>query len=356
MLGNRRFLLLIVVCMMWTTMAWAVSTLMVNGRVIRDPERITGTVSLSPAQIMVGVPCELVMKLEEKLPVEPNSLQIGIQTVDGREIKGVEYLADRLAPYKDGTYRMPLRFTEPCQDQWRIVVAGEWNLGLGGGFFATSGYRFSGLLPTLKLDVRELPATGRPATFSGAVGTKYLMTQKLEPDHVHPGDLVTATYELTYEGYCPTNMWPCIEHLSKEFKAYEPKEVERTANSFKWTQVLVPRTTAATNSPLVSLSYFNPRLRRYEVARAYPRKLVFVSDKAASTQNTAVLVNAEEAPAASASGNGSQGEAVALVLRFAPSDRSPVIATLPPGTSVQELSRVNGWRRLKTSRAIGWSR
>ena len=45
-----------------------------------------------------------------------------------------------------------------------------------------------------------------------------------------------------------------------------------------------------------------------------------------------------------------------LVLRFAPSDGSPVIATLPPGTPVKELATWNGWRRLETPRAIGWSK
>ena len=85
-----------------------------------------------------------------------------------------------------------------------------------------------------------------------------------------------------------------------------------------------------------------------------PGRLVFVSDKAASTQTTTVTVNAEDAPSASA--GAASAASAPLVLRFGPSDASPVLATLPPDTPTKELARANGWRRLETPRAIGWSR
>ena len=238
----------------------------------------------------------------------------------------------------------------------QLTVEGMQTVERGSGSFRmTSSSSFRKRLPPVRIEVRSLPDHGRPQNFSGAVGTKFTMTQRLEPDHVHPGDLVTATYELKFDGYCPSNTWPTIEHLSKDFRAYEPKEVSRTPNSFKWTQILVPRTTAATNSPLVSLNYYNSRSRRYEVARADPKKIVFVSDKAASTENTSVVVTSSELASNAASSPATTTRSV-LELRFGPSDTSPVIATLPSDTSVKELARSNGWRRLETPRAIGWSR
>ena len=310
---------------------------------------LKGNMRIEPSEPVVGIPCSFVFSFTTERKIQ-------IQSVSGLPNEGVEFLADTIEPYADNTYRLPVRFLVPCTNVLQVTVEGMQTVERGGGSFRmTSSSSFRKRLPPVRIDVRSLPDHGRPQNFSGAVGTKFSMTQRLEPDHVHPGDLVTATYELKFDGYCPSNTWPNIEHLSKEFKAYEPKEVVRTPNSFKWTQILVPRTTAATNSALVSLNYYNPRLRRYEVARAYPKKLVFVSDKAASTENTSVVVTSSES-ASNAAASPSATTGSVRELRFGPSDTSPVIATLPPDTPVKELARSNGWRRLETPRAIGWTR
>ncbi len=334
----------------WTgCAAWAQFSAFFGGGRRESMPEIKGTVRLEPAEAVVGTPCEIVVSLDggestlvlsDRLPHSP--------------VEGMEEL-DSLGRYKDGTWRLPVRFSEPTTNLLHVVAVGEQAIVRGQGTAFTSTFRtdFQKRFPPLRLNVRPLPESGRPQSFAGAVGTKFAMTQKLVPDHVHPGDLVTATYELRYDGYCPSNAWPLVEHLSKEFKAYEPKEVDRGPGFFKWTQVLVPRTTAATNSALVSLSYYNPRTRRYEFARAWPKRLVFVSDKAASTENTSVVIAEPDARQPEAAGTA--GDAP-LVLRFAPSDASPVVATLPPGTPARELAKSNGWRRLETPRAVGWSR
>ena len=316
------------------------------------PADVTGEVRLVPSPAVVGVPCHLVFSFASRQKVQ-------VQRVSGLPETGVAYLAEMLEPYANNTYRLPVRFLAPCTNTLHLAVEGMLTTARGGGAFqmtTSSGFRKA--LAPLALDVRPLPEAGRPADFSGAVGTSFTLEQTLTPDRVHPGDLVTATYTLTFDGYCPSNAWPRIEHLSTAFRAYEPKEAAATPTSRTWTQVLVPRTVSATNSPLVSLSYYNPRTRRYELARAYPKKLVFVSDKAASTQNTAVMVNAADAsePGSQAAASGTSAAPSLLVLRFGPSDASPVITTLPRNTPVKERARSNGWRRLETPRAIGWSR
>lgn len=319
----------------------------------RSMPELKGTVRLEPSEVVVGTPCGFVFDFGRDSTVN-------IQQIAGLPEGRIEYLSQTIEPYADGTYRLAARFLEPCTNMTlNLVVSGMQTVeqGRGGAFHSSYSTSFRKRLPPLRLDVRPLPTVGRPASFAGAVGTKFTMTQTLEPDHVHPGDLVKATYELRYDGYCPSNAWPTIEHLSKEFKAYEAKEVERTPHSFKWTQMLVPRTTAATNSAFVSFPYYNPHVRRYEVARAPPKKLVFVSDKAASTKNTAVMIDDSAKKTDSrAEGEAEKAGNEPIVLRFAPSDASPAIATLPPGTPVKELARSNGWRRLETPRAIGWSR
>ena len=114
---------------------------------------------------------------------------------------------------------------------------------------------------------------------------------------------------------------------------------------------------AATNSAFVSLNYYNVRTKRYEVARSVPQRLVFVSDEAASTENTAVVVTAEPSGASGKGAATAGGLAEGPVkLRFAPSEASPVVVILPAGTPLVERARSNGWRRMESPRGIGWTR
>jgi hypothetical protein len=154
-----------------------------------------------------------------------------------------------------------------------------------------------------------------------------------------------------FDGYCPSNAEVRVDNLSREFKAYEMKEVSRNANSVVWRQMIVPRTTEATNSALVSFSYYDLRTKRYARTKAPPVKLIFVSADKASTENTMVPVT--DTPSGGAAGD--SGSA-AMTLRFAPNANSPVVVVLPPGTETTETCRWNGWRRVESSRGAGWIR
>ena len=298
---------------------------------------VTGTARLEPPSVVVGQPCAVLLELDVEKSIGIENLQVG------GAVKRM---------------RLPARFLAPVTQEVTMAVQGMATMRRQqGGMSFTSSANFGTRLPPFRIEVQSLPEDKRPANFSGAVGTRFEMTQKLEPDHVRPGDLVTATYTLTHDGYCPSNVWPGVEHLPKTFKAYDPKEVSRSERQVVWTQVLVPQTVTATNSALVSLFYYNPRTRRYEVARARKKPLTFVSSEAASTENTSVVVMQDEGRGETGAvrAEGEEG-ARAVKLRVAPSDASPVIAVLPPDTPLVERARVNGWLRLESPRAIGWTK
>ena len=306
-------------------------------------------------------PCAIMLDLDVEKSVGVENLQVGgLPDADDGKVAygdGVENLADGKSAKAGRTvkrFRLPVRFLAPVTQEVAMVVQGMATVRRQqGGMSFSSSSSFGTRLAPFRIEVQPLPEEKRPAGFSGAVGTRFEMTQRLEPDHMRPGDLVTATYELRYDGYCPSNVWPVVEHLTKAFKAYDPKEVSRTENKVVWTQVLVPTAVTATNSALVSMYYYNPRTRRYEVARARPKPLTFVSSEAASTENTAVVVTADAAAAETRAAAAGKGP---VTLRVAPADASPVVAVLPPGTLVVERARANGWRRLESPRAIGWTR
>ncbi len=323
---------------------------------------VTGRARLEPSPVVVGQPCAIVLELEVDSSIGIENLQVGglPEADDGKVVygEGFENLADGKSAKSGRTVkrlRLPVRFLASVTQEVSMVVQGMATVRRQqGGMSFSSSSSFGTRIAPFRVEVQPLPLDKRPAGFSGAVGTHFEMTQKLEPDHVRPGDLVTATYTLTYDGYCPSNVWPSVDRLTKEFRAYDPKEVSRTGNKVVWTQVLVPQTATATNSALVSMSYYNPRTRRYEVARARAKPLTFVSSESASTENTSVVVTAEAAPAAERA-EAARGDGP-ITLRIAPSDTSPIMAVLPSDTLYVEQVSTNGWRRLESSRAIGWTR
>ena len=320
---------------------------------------VTAKAHAEPTKPVVGEPCAIILELDVDRKASLDQIRVG-GLLEGKDDSIIYGSLENLADGKSATaghvvkrIRLPVRFLKPVLWEASLTVEGMVGTVQGGSSFFRN---FGKQLEPLRIEAKPLPDHGRPANFSGAVGQRFEMRQKLDRDQVRPNDLVTATYTLTFNGYCPSNIYPNVEHLSKEFKAYEPKEVERTDRRVVWTQMLVPRTAQATNTALVSVHYYNPHTQRYEVARAYPLKLTFISTEAASTENTSVSVNApgeKQEPSADADGDPATRP---VVLRFAPSDASPVVATLPPGTPVKALATWNGWRRLETPRAIGWEK
>lgn len=302
---------------------------------------------------MVGEPVELVVTVEPgTVRIEPGSIKLEA---------GFPELVEKGSLRNDSpdVYKVRATFLEPGTNDIPLAVSGVYS----GAYCVTNGNMISSghvmnqpfriELNPARVAVKPLPANGRPLDFSGAVGTRFALTQRLSPDKVHPGDLVTAEYRLEFDGYCPSNAEVRVDNMSREFKAYDTKETERDAKSVTWRQILVPRTTEATNSALVSFSFYNLRTKRYERARATPARLTFVSAEAATTENTRVMVDEAAAAADPLPGD---GRAASVVLRFAPSDRSPVVVTLPPGTETRETCRRNGWRRLDSARGAGWTR
>ena len=305
------------------------------------------------ATTSVGEPVEMIVRLK------PGSVRIAEGSVNVEAAFPGNTTHGRLRQTSADEYRVRTTFLDPGTNDVGIAVSGTYS----GSYVVTNGNMISsGRVvnqsfrlepPPLRVVVNPLPEKGRPLDFSGAVGRSFRLEQKLVPDRVHPGDLVTAEYRLVFDGYCPSNAEVRVDNLSREFKAYEMKEVSRDAESVVWRQMIVPRTTEATNSALASFSYYDLRTKRYARTKAPPARLTFVSADKASTENTKVSVT--DAPAGDASADTGSGPA-ALTLRFAPNANSPVVAVLPPGAETEETGRWNGWRRVESSRGAGWIR
>ena len=355
--------------------AWAVAcALCASAQVIRFPRSqrsqrmpdftVTATARFEPATPVVGEGCMLLLELDVDRTAALDKVHVrGLP--EGKDVPIVYGSFENLADGKSATegrvvkrMRLPMRFQKPFSRQVLPTVEGMVGTVQGGmSFFQNFGQR----LAPLRFEARALPEAGRPADFSGAVGRKFSVKQSLSRDHVRLNkEFVTVTYTLECDDYCPENVFPDIGQFPKGFKVYPPKEVERTRDQgtsrVTWKQTVIPLTEQATNTASVSINYYNPQTKRYEVAHADPLPLAFVSAEADSSENTRVAVTGLAATQKTPAGKGDGVTTQALVLHFAPSVDSPAVMTIDAGTPVKELATWNGWRRLEAPNAIGWTR
>ncbi len=302
---------------------------------------------------MVGAPVKLVVKIDQ------GTVRIADGSINVEAAFPEMTTHGRLAQVSQDEYFVPITFLESGTNEIRLAVSGTYsgtytitngNM-ISSGRLVNQSFRVEPSSP--RIVVNPLPKEGRPLDYSGAVGSNFRITQKLSPASVRPGDLVTAEYRLTFDGYCPSNAIVRIDNLSREFKAYDMKEVSRDAKSVVWRQMIVPRTTEATNSALASFSYYDLRAKRYARTKANPVKLTFVSSDKASTVNTKVSVMDDSSVNSNVTGNDKE---LVMALHFAPNSNSPIVVTVPNGVEVKETCRWNGWRRVESNRGSGWIR
>jgi hypothetical protein len=126
----------------------------------------------------------------------------------------------------------------------------------------------------LTLTVKALPAAGRPANFSGAVG-QFALDVTVTPTNVAVGDLVTVSTTVRGSGYLEAILPPSLS-AGRALKVYDPKAVPSAATTERrFEQTVVPQSTNATAVPLVTFVFFDPRQAAYVTAARGPFPLVF---------------------------------------------------------------------------------
>lgn len=129
----------------------------------------------------------------------------------------------------------------------------------------------------LTLEVREVPAEGRPADFSGLVGT-YQMEATATPTTVNVGDPITLTVTLSGPEYLdPVELPPLNRQtaLAKDFKVPEERAAGEIQGGRKiFTQTIRPLRAEVRAVPALTLSYFNTYTGAYDTLRTRPIPLV----------------------------------------------------------------------------------
>lgn len=125
------------------------------------------------------------------------------------------------------------------------------------------------------LSVLALPDAGRPAHFSGAIGS-FRLSGRLSQSAVQPGDIITLSLELAGQGWLGDARMPAPPP-SPLFKNYPSKERLREPLRVQTEQVFIPTATNATEIAAARFSFFNPATGRYEESVAGPFRLTFTA-------------------------------------------------------------------------------
>ena len=124
------------------------------------------------------------------------------------------------------------------------------------------------------LAVRPLPSEGRPANFSGAVGSALRLERRVNPATSHPGEGVLV--ELILSGVGNTALWPPPEiRWPRTVRAYSDRVDEKVATAdgrvggvktFRY--LVVPDSVGPLTLPAVNYSYFDLAAGAYRSAGA----------------------------------------------------------------------------------------
>jgi hypothetical protein len=126
---------------------------------------------------------------------------------------------------------------------------------------------------SVKLDVKPLPEAGRPAEFSGAVGS-FHMKSVADRSSLDLGDAVAVRVTVEGEGSLQSAVAPKLA-VPQEVKVYEPKTLEDAMTGAEhlgarktWEWVVVPLAPGAVKISGPAFTYFDPASGTYKQLNA----------------------------------------------------------------------------------------
>lgn len=169
-------------------------------------------------------------------------------------------------------------------------------------FFGGEQRKFEATSDPLTLTVLPLPDAGKPADFSGAVGT-FDFEVKAAPLEVAAGDPVTVTVTMRGSGSLE-NVTPPAIAASDAFRVYPPQQTNggsqpaAAANVQErvFEQVVIPERAGTMDLPMLRFSWFDPTAGVYKTA-THPVISLVVSPRAAGSAPSHVVGAAPAAPA-----------------------------------------------------------
>ena len=217
--------------------------------------------------------------------------QLQLETYQGRNYRTVDILSEVLFAQRSGTLTIP-----SSKIGLRVPIAQADD----DPFFGSSmmGDREVRSAP-VTIQVRPLPTEGKPADFSGAVGSFRMRAELLSKT---PKTNESLTIRLTLEGTgnlkqvtSPTISFP------QDFEVYDPKETYEekiSATEVYGKKIIeyfaIPRHTGAVTIPSLTFSYFDPHLGRYETLHSQAFSLQIAQGRETASDDRSSLRQQEQ--------------------------------------------------------------
>jgi hypothetical protein len=183
-------------------------------------------------------------------------------------------------------------------------------------FFNRPSYRNSSAVGReSSVEVKPLPAAGRPAGFFGLVG-KVAVTAAASPQAVRVGDPVTLSVLVGPAGFSAEMMKKFDLRrqaaLARDFRlSNEADEGQAGKDGFLFSRTIRPLNAGVKEVPIIEIPYFDMETGKYEVARSQPIPLSVEGTKQVAQAEIGAV--AEAPPAAVAAGLAANAEGPAVL-------------------------------------------
>ncbi len=195
-----------------------------------------------------------------------------------------------LASTKSGNLQIPpFKFKYTKRGEPKVV---EENKQMGGMTFSSRSIKQESVetetqTPTLNITVKPLPTEGKPANFSGMVGS-YSFSADFDRTNLKVGEAMTLTINIKGDGLPGSITDPKLPDFG-EFRSVPPenelnkKIVGNKVITTKNIRVfLYPKKKGEFTIPEITYSWFNPSKKKYETAKAGPWNVTVEKGEAAA--------------------------------------------------------------------------
>jgi hypothetical protein len=197
----------------------------------------------------------------EDLPVDPGADR-RVVTLNGRQYNAYPVARKLVVPTRSGAltiqpFSAQIQLRRPSRDPFA-------------SFFSLGGFvNIVRRTAPVKLDVKPLPEVGRPADFSGAVGS-FRMKSVADRSSLDLGEAVALRVTIEGEGSLQSAAAPKLA-APQDVKVYEPKTSEDVTTGAdhlgarkSWEWVIVPLVPGAVKVPGPAFAYFDPASGSYK--------------------------------------------------------------------------------------------
>jgi hypothetical protein len=308
---------------------------------------------LMPVEFKAYFRSDIGVNLDGPPAVESDAFTISNLThtpVQSQEsIDGIPYTvlswSSGLVPVRDGSFSMTFQLPVTLQIEQRATSDQSPDLaemfaegGLDSSFL--NGSSFKSLLggvvdrpmtlkaPATTISVVTLPIAGRPAGFSGAVGSFDVRSQAT-PAKVAQGDPLTVTLSVEGEGNFDRVSSSEIPS-DPTWKTYRPGATFSPQDSVglrgtkRFDQAVVPLQPGDVHVPSLEFSYFDPKLREYVTRRTAPIAVEVTPEQGVAAKATVVAGTSGTSVANGGHSPVTAAPMMASVGRFVPSLR-PIV-------------------------------